>query len=232
MSRRWCPIPVEPRNIGASVRPRLLDRARAEQSDFQVLLTRCALVRLLFRLSASAHREQFIRKGAMLFATCRADPFRPTRDLDLLGTGVGDVATIAQTFRDICSASVADDGVSFDVTALRADVIRENIAYGGVRMRTTATIAGAKTPIQVDIGFGDVITPAPVEIDYPTLLGNPSPRLRAYPVETVVAEKFEAVTVLGIGNTRLKDYYDLWLIAQTFPFRQTQLVEAVQGRSQ
>lgn len=215
------------RNMGASERVRLLDRARAEQSDFQVLLTRYALERLLFRLSASTHREQFILKGAMLFATWLADPFRPTRDLDLLGTGTGDAAAIAQTFREICAVNVADDGVSFDAAALRAEAIRENIAYGGVRVRTRATIAGAKIPIQVDIGFGDVVTPAPIEIEYPTLLGNPAPRLRAYPVETVVAEKFEALTVFGIGNTRLKDYYDLWLVAQIFPFRSSQLAEAV-----
>ena len=218
---------TEPRNLGASVRARLLDRARAEQSDFQVLLTRYALERLLFRLCASAHREQFILKGAMLFATWMANPFRPTRDLDLLGTGADDVAAIARTFRDICTINVPDDGVSFDAEALRAEAIRENVAYGGVRVRTTASIAGAKIPIQVDIGFGDVITPAPVEIDYPTMLGNPPPRLRAYPVETVVAEKFEALTALGIGNTRLKDYYDLWFIAQTFAFRHSQLAEAV-----
>lgn len=220
-------MPTERRNMGASVRARLLDRARADQSDFHVLLTRYALERLLFRLSVSAHRDQFVLKGAMLFASWLADPFRPTRDLDLLGTGIDDVATIAQIFRDICSVSVADDGVAFDATALQAEAIRENVAYGGVRVRTTATIAGAKIPIQVDIGFGDVITPAPIEIDYPTMLGNASPRLRAYPVETVVAEKFEALTVLGIGNTRLKDYYDLWLIAQTFSFRRSQLAEAV-----
>jgi predicted nucleotidyltransferase component of viral defense system len=206
-------------------RARLLDRARAEQSEFQGLLTRYALERLLFRLSASAHREQFILTGAMLFAAWMANPFRPTRDLDLLGTGADDVAAIARTFRDICTVSVPDNGVSFDAEALRAEAIRENVAYGGVRERTTASIAGAKIPIQVDIGFGDVITPAPVEIDYPTMLGNPPPRLQAYPVETVVAE---ALIVLGIGNTRLKDYYDLWLIAQTFAFRHSQLAEAVQ----
>ena len=170
---------TEPRNLGASVRARLLDRARAEQSDFQVLLTRYALERLLFRLCASAHREQFILKGAMLFATWMANPFRPTRDLDLLGTGADDVAAIAQTFRDICAVRVPDDGVSFDAEALEAEGIKENVAYGGVRVRATASIAGAKIPTQVDIGFGDVITPAPVEIDYPTMLGNPPPRLQA-----------------------------------------------------
>ena len=220
-------MPREPRNIGASVRARLLDRARAEKSDFQILLTRYALERLLYRLSVSEHRERFILKGAMLFVTWVADPFRPTRDLDLLGHGENDVGAIADTFRSICAEPVVDDGVVFDHAGLQAAPIREEVEYGGVRVRTTATIAGARVPIQVDVGFGDAVTPAPIEIDYPTLLGNPAPHIRAYPVETVVTEKFEALITLGIGNSRLKDFYDLWLIAQTFEFRQHGLIEAV-----
>jgi len=220
-------MPREPRNIGASVRARLLDRARAERSDFQILLTRYALERLLYRLSVSQHRDRFILKGAMLFVTWVADPFRPTRDLDLLGHGDNDAEAIAETFRAICAQPVADDGVTFDVGVLTAAPIREEAEYGGVRVRTTATIAGARIPIQVDIGFGDAVTPAPVEIVYPALLDAPAPHLRAYPVETVVAEKFEALVTLGIANSRLKDFYDLWLIAQTFEFRRSALVEAV-----
>lgn len=153
---------------------------------------------------------------------------RPTRDLDLLGHGNSDAEAIAETFRAICAQPVADDGVTFDVAALMAAPIREEAEYGGVRVRTTATIAGARIPIQVDIGFGDAITPAAVEIDYPTLLDAPTPRLRAYPVETVVAEKFEALVTLGVANSRLKDFYDLWVISRTFELRQAPLVEAIQ----
>lgn len=214
-------MPREPRNIGASVRARLLDRARVERSDFQILLTRYALERLLYRLSVSRHRDRFILKGAMLFVTWVTDPFRPTRDLDLLGHGDNDAEAIAETFRAICAQPVADDGVTFDVVALTAAPIREEVEYGGVRVRTTATIAGARISIQVDIGFGDAITPAAVEIDYPVLLDAPAPHLRAYPVETVVAE-------LGVANSRLKDFYDLWVISRTFELRQAALVEAVQ----
>lgn len=220
-------MPREPRNIGASVRARLLDRARAERSDFQNLLIRYALERLLYRLSVSKHRDRFILKGAMLFATWVSDPFRPTRDLDLLGLGESGTDAIANTFRAICNEPVAADGVIFDATELQATPIREEMVYGGIRVRTTAMIDGARIAVQVDIGFGDVVTPAPVEIDYPTLLGNPAPHLRAYPVETVVAEKFEALTKLGIANSRLKDFYDLWLIAQTFHLRQPDLIAAV-----
>ena len=221
-------MPREPRNIGASVRARLLDRARAERSDFQILLTRYALERLLYRLSVSPHRDRFILKGAMLFVTWVADPFRPTRDLDLLGHGDNDAEAIAETFRSICTQPVADDGVTFDVAALTAAPIREEMDYDGVRIRTTATIAGARISIQVDIGFGDAITPTAIEIDYPTLLDAPAPHLRAYPGETVVAEKFEALVTLGVANSRLKDFYDLWVISRTFELRQATLVEAVQ----
>ena len=220
-------MPRERHNIGASVRARLLDRARAERSNFQILLTRYALERLLYRLSASEHRDRFILKGAMLFVTWVADPFRPTRDLDLLGHGDNDVDAIANTFRAICTERVADDGVVFDGAALQAVLIREEVEYGGVRVRTTATIDGARVPIQVDVGFGDAVTPEPVEIDYPTLLDAPAPHLWAYPVETVVAEKFEALVTLGMANSRLKDFYDLWLIAQTFELRQSTLADAV-----
>ena len=220
-------MPRETRNIGASVRARLLDRARAERSDFQILLTRYALERLLYRLSVSPHRNRFILKGAMLFVTWVAAPFRPTRDLDLLGHGDSDAANLAETFRAICAQAVPDDGVTFDVAALTAAPIREAADYGGVRVRTYATIAGARIPIQVDIGFGDAVTPGAVEIDYPALLDAPAPHLRAYPVETVVAEKFEAIVTLGIANSRLKDFYDLWLIAQTFRFQRRMLTEAV-----
>jgi hypothetical protein len=220
-------MPREPRNIGASVRARLLERARAERSDFQILLTRYALERLLYRLSVSPHRDRFILKGAMLFVTWVADPFRPTRDLDLLGSGDNGPKAIAETFRAICAQPVPDDGVTFDIAKLEAAPIREEVEYGGVRVRTMATIAGARIPIQVDIGFGDAITPAPVEIDYPALLDAPAPHLRAYPIETVVAEKFEALVALGMANSRLKDFCDLWLIAQTFEFGQSTLAEAV-----
>lgn len=221
-------MPRETRNIGASVRARLLARSRAESSDYQILLTRYALERLLYRLSVSVHSERFILKGALLFVTWLPDPFRPTRDLDLLGYGANTSDALADTFKAICSTPAPDDGVIFDVEGLTAAPIREDIEYGGVRVRTQAIIDGARIPIQVDIGFGDVITPGPVEIDYPALLDSPSPHLRAYPVETVIAEKFNAMVTLGIANTRLKDFYDLWLISQTFELNHAVLFSAVQ----
>jgi hypothetical protein len=215
------------KNIGASVRARLLQRSRDQRTDFQILLTRYALERLLYRLSLSPHRNRFILKGAMLFVTWVDAPFRPTRDLDLLGYGENSPEAIGDVFRAILTHPVDDDGVAFDIDGLEAAPIREDIEYGGVRVRTEATIAGARIPIQVDVGFGDAITPRPVEIVYPALLNAPAPHLRAYPPETVVAEKFHALVTRGIANSRLKDYYDLWLIADTFELQRTPLAAAV-----
>lgn len=217
----------ELRNAGASVRARLLDRARRDGADFQNLLTRYALERLLYRLSISPERDRFVLKGAMLFAAWVDDPFRPTGDLDFLGFGHEEVAGIAGTFRDVCVTDVPADGVAFDVEGLTATAIREGAEYGGVRVRTHATVGGARVPIQIDVGFGDAITPHAVEIDYPTILDGPTPHLRAYPAETVVAEKFEALVSLGMANTRMKDFYDLWLISRTFDFTGTGLREAL-----
>ncbi|MDE0711067.1 MAG: nucleotidyl transferase AbiEii/AbiGii toxin family protein [Rhodospirillales bacterium] len=217
----------ELRNVGASVRARLLARARVEQTDFQILLTRYALERLLYRLSVSDQRERFVLKGAMLFAIWQDDPFRPTRDLDLLGHGDPDPSTVAATIRSICSVEVPDDGVVFDVAGVEAAPIRSEGEYPGVRVRTDATIAGAQLPIQIDVGFGDVITPAAIEIEYPALLDAPAPILHTYPPETVVAEKTQAIVWLGIGNSRMKDFYDLWTIAQKFAFEGDGLSEAI-----
>jgi predicted nucleotidyltransferase component of viral defense system len=221
-------MPRESRkNVGESVRAGLLKQSRDQRTDFQVLLTRYALERLLYRLSQSAHRNRFVLKGAMLFATWVAVPFRPTRDLDLLGYGENSTESIREAFREICRQMVADDGVAFDVDGIEATPIREDLEYGGVRIRTRATITAARIPIQVDIGFGDVITPGPVEIDYPALLDAPAPHLRAYPIETVIAEKFHALVTRGIANSRLKDFYDLWLIAETFELDRSSLATAI-----
>lgn len=218
----------ELRNVGASVRQRLLDRARAEGADFQNLLTRYALERLLYRLSVSEFRNRFVLKGAMLFAAWVDDPFRPTGDLDLLGFGDDAAEAVAGSFLAVCAVNTSDDGVEFDGAGLTAATIREGAEYGGVRLRTTASIGGARVPVQIDIGYGDAVSPGVVQVDYPTLLGGEAPRLQAYPPETVVAEKFQAMVSLGAANTRLKDFYDLWLIAQTFPFDAATFSDAIE----
>ena len=219
-------MPDRPRNIGASVRQRLLNLAHALGQPMELLLTRYALERLLHRLSLSPHRERFVLKGAMLLATWFDEPHRATRDVDLLGFGDAAEDSLLETFREIMAVEV-DDGVSFDLRGLRIDAIRQEVEYGGSRLRTTAALAGARIPITVDIGFGDAVEPGVEDIDLPVLLDMPLPHLRAYPPETVIAEKFHAMVVLGRANSRMKDYYDMWMLTSTFEIDPERLRRAI-----
>jgi Nucleotidyl transferase AbiEii toxin, Type IV TA system len=162
----------------------------------------------------------------MLMTTWFEDPFRPTRDLDLLGKGDPDPQAMLAAFREICAVA-ADDGVAFDVAALTIDQIREELEYGGLRLKTTAAIGGAKIRVVVDIGFGDAVEPEAEEKDLPVLLDLPSPRLRAYPRETVIAEKFQAMVALGRANSRMKDLYDIWILARSYEFKGESLARAI-----
>ena len=216
----------KPVNLPASIAAGLRRIAREKGTDTAFLLRRYAIERLLYRLSLSPHRNAFILKGAMLFTAWLDDPFRPTQDLDLLGLGDHSLKAITNMFRGICSAGVEDDGLRFDVAHLNATAIREDQNYGGVRVKTVAYLGKARIPVQVDIGFGDAVTPAAVEIEFPTLFDGPSLLLASYPRETVVAEKFEAMVKLGQANSRMKDYYDILALAQLFPFEGQLLADA------
>jgi predicted nucleotidyltransferase component of viral defense system len=215
-----------PNNVGASVRQRLLNLAHARGQPMDLLLTRYALERLLHRLSLSPHRERFVLKGAMLLVTWFDEPHRATRDVDLLGFGDAAAEALLDTFREIMAIQV-DDGIAFDLKGLRIEAIREEVEYGGSRLRTSAAMAGARIPIVVDIGFGDAIEPAAQDINLPVLLNMPSPFLRAYPPETVIAEKLHAMVVLGMANSRMKDYYDVWMLTGAFEIDSERLRRAI-----
>jgi hypothetical protein len=219
----------KPRNVAASVRDRLTQRARANADNVQLVLTRYAIERLLYRLSVSPHRDRFILKGAMLFSLWAPTPYRATGDLDLLGYGDAAAGAIVTAFRDICAVEAPDDGVTFMHNTVQAEVARAEDEYSGLRVTLQAVIAGARLPIQVDIGFGDMVTPAALEVNYPSLLDMPMPRLRAYPPETVVAEKVQALVALGMLNSRMKDFFDLWAISQTFQFDGAVLGDALRA---
>jgi predicted nucleotidyltransferase component of viral defense system len=208
----------KPRNMAASVRARLRNIATARGDDFQLVLTRYCLERLLYRLSCSEHGREFILKGAMLFPLWLGQYHRPTNDLDLLGRGEDSVERFEAIFRAVCSQPVEDDGLLFPAEAVRGERIREDQLYGGIRVHGEARLENARVPLQIDVGFGDAVTPAPAETAYPTLLDLPAPALLAYPWETVVAEKFQAMVALGMANSRMKDFYDLWVIARRCSF--------------
>ena len=216
----------EIKNIGASVRARLLQVSKASGQTFDLILTRFALERLLFRLSQSPHADRFVLKGAMLMMSWFDDPHRGTRDLDLLGFGDPGAEPMLATFREILAQEAAD-GVEFDVDALRVDRIREEVEYGGLRLRTTAAIGGARISLTIDIGFGDAVEPGAEELDYPSMLDFPVPRLRGYARETVIAEKFQAMVALGRANSRMKDFYDIWILSRSFNFDDDRLPRAI-----
>jgi predicted nucleotidyltransferase component of viral defense system len=215
------------KNTAASVRDRLLALARERGEDFQLLLTQYGLERLLYRLSQSSYRDRFILKGAMLFLLWGDQPHRPTRDVDFLGFGDNSEAGLQAIFRELCGIPVEDDGLTLIAESVQVETIRDETEYGGIRVRLFGDLAGARVPIQADIGFGDAVTPEAKEAEYPTLLGNPAPHLRVYPRETVVAEKYQALVNLGMANSRMKDFYDLWVIAREFDFDGQTLSEAI-----
>lgn len=216
----------ELKNIGASVRARLLQFAKASGQSFDLVLTRFALERLLFRLGQSRHADRFVLKGAMLMMSWFEDPYRGTRDLDLLGFGDPEPEAMLATFREILALNT-DDGVEFDADALRIDRIREEVEYGGLRLRTTASISGARISLTIDIGFGDATEPGAEMLYYPSMLAFPAPRLRAYARETVIAEKFQAMVALGRANSRMKDFYDIWILSKSFDFAGDRLARAI-----
>lgn len=213
----------------ASVLARLLNRSRSTGENYNLLLSRYVIERLLFRLSVSPHAGSFVLKGALLFALWYDTPHRPTKDADLLGFGADDVDTLRATFNAVCAID-ADDGVRYDTETMRIAPIREDNVYGGLRMTLVAFLGSARLPVQVDIGFGDAITPSPELVTYPTLLeGMEAAQLRAYPIYTVVAEKFHAMVELGINNSRMKDFFDLAVIARTSELNGSTLVDALRA---
>jgi len=217
------------RNTAASVRARLLNRARETQQDFNLILTRYALERLLYRLSVSPYAEQFLLKGALLFDLWFDIPHRPTRDADFLGFGSAELPHLESLFKAV-SAINTDDGVIFQPDTVQAAEIRKDANYAGVRVTLIGLIDGARCPIQIDIGFGDAVTPEPEAVQYPVMLPEfEAPKLRVYPRYTVVAEKLEALASLGIANSRMKDYFDLWVMSRYSNFDGDTLRRAIRA---
>lgn len=216
-------------NRAASVRARLLNRARAERTDFNLMLTRYSLERLLYRLSVSPWADQFLLKGALLFDLWFDQPHRPTRDIDLLGFGTSEVEHLVEVFQQVCTIP-SDDGIHFDDVSVRAAEIRKEANYEGVRVTLTGNLDNARCSVQIDVGYGDAVTPAPELVRFSALLDDvAAPSLRAYPVYTVIAEKYEAIVSLGMANTRMKDYFDLWFLATYAEIDAAILQQAVQA---
>lgn len=215
------------KNISASVRQRLINLSKARGEDPNLILIRYAIERLLYRISCSRQSDKFILKGAMLFAIWTDRPYRPTKDLDLLGFGDASAEQLRKNFIEICQTDVEPDGLEFNTDTIQIAEIREDLEYPGQRIRLESKLGNARINLQIDIGFGDSVVPEPVELEYPTLLDMPSPHIKAYPIETVVAEKLETLVSKGILNSRMKDFYDLRIMAKEFQFEGSALTKAI-----
>jgi predicted nucleotidyltransferase component of viral defense system len=205
------------KNIAASVRAKLKNKAKERQVEFQNLLVRFGNERLLYRLSQSEYQKSFMLKGASLFTIWTGEPHRPTKDMDLLGFGKNDIPTLENIFREICAID-GEDGLEFFAESIKGAEIRAEKTYQGVRITMLASLDGARIPLQIDIGFGDAVTPTAKTETIETILDLPKPQLRIYPKETVIAEKFEAMVKLGIGNSRMKDFWDVQFLIKNFEF--------------
>jgi predicted nucleotidyltransferase component of viral defense system len=219
----------KPTNTSASIRQRLLNHSTAINTDPNLVLIWYGLERFLYRLSVSTHSERFVLKGAMLFRLWGGTDFRSTKDLDLEGFLQDEAEVIREVFAAICVQPVEDDGLAFDASSVKVTEIRDTQEYGGFRVLLTARLGTAILRLQIDVGFGDAITPAPAITDFPSILSQSRPRIRVYPRETVVAEKFEAMVQLGMTNSRMKDYFDLWFMSRHFEFEGPTLAAAVRA---
>ena len=220
--------PTKKQHVGHSVFQRLLNHAKAHGENFNLLLFRYGVERFLYRLSISPHADRFILKGASLFLVWKGHNYRVTKDADLLGLGPANADHLTDVFKELCRAACDDvDGIEFMPDTVRAVPIREAQEYDGIRVTFVGLLHKARIPLQIDIGFGDAVTPAPERIEFPTLLDAPTPRLLAYPRYTMVAEKLETMVRLGMANSRMKDFYDVWLLSRLFEFDGRTLCEAV-----
>jgi predicted nucleotidyltransferase component of viral defense system len=216
------------KNVAESIRARLLNLSKERGDEFQLTLADYVIERFLYRLGQSPLRDRFVLKGAVLFRVWMGQSHRPTKDLDLLGRGSSELSEVADAIREVCLIEVSD-GVVFDLDGMKAERIREGAEYEGVRIRFRAELAAAQIPLQIDVGFGDTITPLPSLIAVPSVLGMDPPQVLAYPRETVVAEKLHAMVVLDISNTRMKDFYDLWFLSRSWPFQLIALADAIRA---
>jgi len=217
------------KSLSRSIWTELVKGAKKRGEDPNFVLMRFACERLLYRLSVSRHAGKFVLKGAMLFAVWTEHPHRSTKDLDLLGYGNPD--DLLNVFREICALQVSpDDALRFDPNGVRLEPIRQEEEYDGRRVLLRGSLGTLPVNVQVDIGFGDPVSPEPVELQYPVLLEQlPSPRLRTYPPETVIAEKFEAMVKLGLANSRMKDFYDVWVLSRSHSFNLNALLTAARA---
>ena len=217
----------EVKNIEASVKAQLQNKAKETNRPFAEILRYYGMERFLYRFSKSKYADRFVLKGALLFAVWQIPERRTTLDIDFLGRFDNQVAAIETVIKDVCNITVAPDGLMFDSSVIQGRKIKEDADYEGVRVKFTGFLESARIPMQIDVGFGDIVHPKIRVVDYPVILDFPKPHLKGYPQESVISEKFEAMIKLGLLNSRMKDFYDIWLMMRQFEFKGANLVEAI-----
>ncbi|MDP3980561.1 MAG: nucleotidyl transferase AbiEii/AbiGii toxin family protein [Chlamydiota bacterium] len=215
------------KNIKASVRARLQNKAKEESRPFSEVLQYYGMERFLYRFSRSKYADKFILKGALMFMVWHMPERRTTLDIDLLALCDNKIGGIEKMIKDICKAGVISDGLIFDDKTLKSQRIKEDADYEGIRVKFVGFLERSRIPMQIDIAFGDNIYPNPKTIEYPVILDYPKPKLKGYPAESIISEKFEAMIKLGLLNSRMKDFYDIWLMMRQFDFNGSRLVEAL-----
>ena len=205
-------------DIAASVRARLLTYSKQTGRPFQEVLQYFAMERFLYRLSRSKHADKFVLKGGLMLTAWNAPHSRPTKDIDFLARISNDIDVVANEVRDVCAVVELSDGLSFEPESIEAVVIKEDADYEGVRVTFLGHLQNARIHMQIDVGFGDVVIPEPVQMTYPTMLDHDAPQIHGYPRETTIAEKFEAMVKLGLLNSRIRDFFDIWMLSRQFDF--------------
>ena len=218
-----------PKNVSASVHQRLLNKAKAENRPFNELLQYYAMERFLFRLSLSEHKDKFILKGAMMFRAWNVSINRPTKDIDFLGITDNEISNIVDLLKNVCRVSIDPDGLSFDMESFSGEVIKEDADYEGARITFIGYLDTARVNMQIDVGFNDFVSPKPEMISLPSILDFPSPTINCYSRESVIAEKLEAMIKLGELNSRMKDFYDIFILSKSFSFEGEKLARAIKA---
>ncbi|MEN8250988.1 MAG: nucleotidyl transferase AbiEii/AbiGii toxin family protein [Bacteroidota bacterium] len=215
------------KSISESVRQRLFNLSKIDKRPFNEILQYYAMERFLYRLSQSGHADRFILKGALMHRVWQSHEFRPTMDIDMLGRTKNEISNITAQIREIIAVKVVPDGLVFDPDTILTDRIAEDAEYEGIRVKFRGSLGSARINMQIDIGFGDIVYPEPGKADFPTLMDSPALALYCYSRESTIAEKFEAMVKLGFLNSRMKDFYDIWLLSRQFRFERTELEKAI-----
>jgi len=215
------------KNIQASISARLQNKARETNRPFSEILQYYGMERFLYRVSRSKYADRVILKGALMFTVWQVPERRTTLDIDFSAHYDNQITALEKMIKDICRISVSQDGLIFDPQTVKGHRIREEADYEGVRIKFTGFLECSRIPMQIDVAFGDIIYPKPKVIDYPVILDFPKPHLKGYPTESVISEKFETMVKLGLLNSRMKDFYDIWLMMRRFDFDGLKLSEAL-----